>query len=95
MDFSPLGRVSNVGCGSKRVSVDDLDARILQAHDDYDPYLLSELYAQASQLKRAGGDEAAAGFLLTQAYVFALESGHPSVGELRSLLVQDGRELSE
>ncbi|MEE9313238.1 MAG: hypothetical protein V3V02_01185 [Rhizobiaceae bacterium] len=72
-----------------------LDKEILRAHDEGDSYKLAELYSEAARIKKHAGEMNAAGFLRTQAFVFALESAHPLEGELRKALVVDGRELSE
>ncbi|MFD0916415.1 hypothetical protein ACFQ14_08355 [Pseudahrensia aquimaris] len=69
-----------------------LDAAILAAHERQDAENLAHLYHQAALLKLAEGDLPAHGFLLTQAYVFALESGHCLSAELRDMLIQLGRE---
>ena len=61
-----------------------LEARILAAHAADDPALLACLYAEGAS--RRDGDDAA--FLLTQAWIFALDAGAPSEGlraDLRAL----------
>jgi len=72
-----------------------LEKRILAAHGLNDGFRLAELYAQGAEIKREAGELDAAGFLLTQAFVFALESGHPMAEILRAKLVADDRELNE
>lgn len=67
----------------------ELDAALLAAHAAGDKRALVGLYAQAA----AGAASAdAAGFYLTHAYVFALDSGHPDAGALHARLKADGRE---
>lgn len=72
-----------------------LDAEILSAHAIQDSYKLAELYAKAADIKASEGLKDAAGFLRTHAFVFALESAHPSARHLRKQLAAEGRELSE
>lgn len=67
----------------------ELNARLLAAHADGDKAALVGLYAEAAD--RANGRDAAA-FFLTQAYVFALDCGHPDAAPLRARLVAMGRE---
>ena len=66
----------------------DLDARLLAAHAAGDRVALVALYRQAADA--ADGD--ARGFFLTQAYVFALETGHNEAADLRAALINLGRE---
>ena len=73
----------------------ELDRLILAAHERGDDHELTVLYQTAARIKREAGEADAAGFLLTQAYVFALECSHPDAAEIRITLVEDGRELSE
>ena len=79
----------------EKVDSSTLEKQILAAHGSNDGYRLAELYAQGAEIKRKAGELDAAGFLLTQAFVFALESDHPNSDMLRAKLVADGRELSE
>lgn len=67
----------------------DLNDRLLAAHARGDRAGLVTLYEEAAE--RAAG-ETETGFFLTQAYVFALETGHSRSAELRSRLVAMGRE---
>lgn len=67
--------------------MNDLNARLLAAHDAGDHRALVALYQQA-----AAQDAEAQGFFLTQAYIFALETGHPDATALRAELVAMGRE---
>ena len=62
-----------------------LEAAILAAHAALDEavaedraqatHVLAQLYFQAAELKAETGEEEAAAFLMTHAYVFALEAG--------------------
>ncbi len=70
--------------------MNDLDARLLQAHAQADIPALIKLYEEAAD---AASDEVAKGFYLTHAYVFALESGDDKAGPLRDRLVSMGREV--
>ena len=74
---------------------EELDTEILAAHANQDAYALAGLYEKASELELLQENFDAAGFLLTHAYVFALESGHPQVDEMKQRLAADGRELNE
>ena len=69
-----------------------LDAAILEAHEREDSALLAKLYGEAADRKRSQGDIDACWFLTTQAYVFALESGHPDSVELHAALKAAGRD---
>ena len=73
----------------------DLDRLILEAHARFDSFGLASLYHQAAQLKLGNNEGDASGFLLTQAYVYALESGHPDADVIRNKLVADGRETTK
>ena len=72
---------------------EELEIAILAAHDDEDFEKLATLYHLASQLKSQSGDSAEAAYLLTQAFVFALDCGMPLADELRAELVSLGREV--
>ena len=65
-----------------------LNAALLDAHARDDRVALVALYQQAAE--QVSGD--ARGFFLTQAYVFALETGHDDAETLRAALVEMGRE---
>ncbi len=67
----------------------ELDADLLAAHAANDRTALIRLYTQAAD---EAADEAAAGFYLTHAYVFALEAGAPQATALHQRLVAAGRE---
>lgn len=67
----------------------DANARLLAAHASGDTAQLVALYRDAA---RAADTEDQAGFYLTFAYVFALESGHPDIEAIRSELIAMGRE---
>ncbi len=66
-----------------------LQAQLLAAHDSDDRAALIGLYTQAAQ---QAGDEDAACFFLTHAYVFALEAGDPRAADLHLRLKAAGRE---
>ncbi|WP_295314062.1 hypothetical protein [Roseobacter sp.] len=66
-----------------------LDARLLAAHEAGDQAALVTLYTQAAD---EAADEDAAGFYLTQAYIYGLELGHSATCALRARLVAMGRE---
>jgi hypothetical protein len=69
--------------------MNDLDARLLRAHERDDRPALVSLYSEAAG---AASDEDAQGFYLTHAYVFALELGHPDAPLLHARLKAAGRE---
>ncbi|MEM9045854.1 MAG: hypothetical protein AAGC81_14285 [Pseudomonadota bacterium] len=73
-------------------SPEALNAAILMAHDDEDTATLVNLYAQAADQAEESGDIDAACFFLTQAYVFALDSGHSMAPYLHQRLLSHGRE---
>jgi hypothetical protein len=66
-----------------------LDAALLAAHAADDRRALVALYVEAAD---GAGDRAAAGFYLTHAYVYALETGHPAAPGLHARLKAEGRE---
>lgn len=67
----------------------DLDARLLDAHAAGDRRGLVALYSEAAE---AANSADAAGFYLTHAYVFALDTGHPDAPALHARLKAEGRE---
>jgi len=69
--------------------MNDLDARLLAAHAAHDLPALVALNREAAD---AAETEAARGFFLTHAHVFALEMGHPDTQVLRAALIAMGRE---
>ena len=70
----------------------DLDTKLLRAHECRDHDALVVLYAQAADEREQEGDIDATCFYLTQAFIFALETGHRSTMELNRRLVDYGRE---
>ena len=71
----------------------ELDSLLLQAHADGDRHLLVRLYTRAADAKEAQGDVEATCFFLTQAFIFALESGDENTADLNARLVAYGREV--
>ncbi|WP_341235042.1 hypothetical protein [uncultured Sulfitobacter sp.] len=67
----------------------DLNDRLLAAHKACDHAALVSLYRTAAART---DDPDAAGFYLTHAYVFALETDHQDTSALRAELVAQGRE---
>lgn len=65
------------------------EADVLAAHAAGDLPALVTLYSEAAATAE---DPDAAAFLLTHAYVFALEAGHPGADDLHAALVAAGRE---
>lgn len=66
-----------------------LDAALIEAHMAMDCDALITLYTRAADQAQV---EDAAGFYLTHAMVFALESGDARADTLRARLVAQGRE---
>ncbi|MEM8792303.1 MAG: hypothetical protein AAGE80_11850 [Pseudomonadota bacterium] len=71
---------------------EELHSAILAAHEATDGARLVELYAAAADLSEKQGDRDATCFFLTQAYVFALETGHERIEELHLRLKDYGRD---
>ena len=71
-----------------------LDREILQAHSTGRPALdLARLYHRGTRLLFDAGDEDAALFCCSTAYVYALEAGEDGLAKsLRALLYEHGRE---
>ncbi|MGF1503238.1 MAG: hypothetical protein ACFBSD_15635 [Paracoccaceae bacterium] len=69
-----------------------LDARLIAAHAAADLVRLVGLYREAAEDATATGDEAAAGFFFTQAYVLALDAGLPEADVFHAELCASGRE---
>jgi hypothetical protein len=67
----------------------NLQARLLAAHERGDHDALVGLYREAAD---GAGTADAAGYFLTHAYIFALETNHADAPALRARLVAMGRE---
>ena len=70
---------------------DDLERRLLAAHDLGDLRALAGLYAEASERAEATGQRDRAAFFLTHAWVFALDAGLASAEAFRDRLGSWGR----
>ena len=81
-----MGRAPH-GSSDRTVS-DDLQAAI-QAGD---LTRVVDIYLDGVAVKDAAGNKDSAGFLLTQAWIFALEAGDPRATEIRARLIAEGRE---
>jgi len=66
-----------------------LEARLLAAHAAGDTLAQVALYTEAAD---TAATQDAAGFFLTQAYIYALELGHDDIAILRTRLADMGRE---
>lgn len=66
-----------------------LEEALLSAHANSDASRLVQLYQRAAG---SAETEDAEGFFLTQAYVFALQTGHPDTGAIKARLVAKQRE---
>ena len=71
------------------MTAEQLDAAIRAATVRRDSAALAVHYASAAEMTP---NEEAAAFLRTQAYIFALEAGHPFAHALFVRLRRDGRE---
>lgn len=71
---------------------DDLDARLIAAHERGDGDALTGLYRQAAAAAEAVGDIDRACFFYVHAYVFALATGHADAEDIRDHLKAHGRE---
>ena len=70
-----------------------LHTKLLKAHECDDTATLSLLYAQAADESQGTGDTQAMFFFLTQAYIFALDSGLPVAADYNRRLAQHGRDV--
>ena len=69
--------------------MDELDQRLLAAHEVGDHKALVGLYTLAAD---TANDLEASCFYLTHAYIFALEQDHPDAQSLHARLMSHGRE---
>ena len=69
-----------------------LDGALIDAHSRDDNEALIALYEQAGLASEKTGDEMGACFYFTHAYVFALEQGAPQAEQLKTRLVNYGRD---
>ncbi|MDJ1007318.1 MAG: hypothetical protein QNJ13_05780 [Paracoccaceae bacterium] len=69
----------------------DLDRRILAAHKAGRGRDLARAYAEAADAAAAAGDADREAFFLTQAYVFALDTGAAEAGRYAARLRAAGR----
>ena len=72
---------------------EELDGLLLAAHAQGSHTDLVTLYTRAADTKEAAGDIEATCFFLTQAFIFALESGDDNTADLNARLVAYGREV--
>ncbi len=72
------------------VSLDN--TRLLAAYARGDGREMMQIYQAAGRVALDEGDIDAGCFLLTQAYVYGLELGAAETEELRTILIQYGRE---
>lgn len=72
-----------------------LEADLIEAHEKGDSGRLAELYLAAAGSEETDGRIEAACFFLTQAYVFALESGSRTAREIAARLLAYQREPAE
>ncbi len=70
-----------------------LDQALLDAHERGDSAALIAIYTKAADQSETLGDVDEACFFLTQAYVFALESGSIEASKLNMRLAGHGRDV--
>lgn len=91
-----MGRHSGNQCSSiGRCGVSDYEQRnqeLLEAHDQRDAEALIRIYKREGEAALADGKTHEGCFLLTHAYVFALEAGAKEASEIHKILVSYGRE---
>jgi len=73
------------------LSREALDKALLAAHAAGDTDALVHLYTCAADLAESHSETDASCFFLTQAFVFALEVGHPQARVLNARLAEQGR----
>jgi hypothetical protein len=69
-----------------------LDEQVLKAHEQGDHGALVDVYHMLGDEELAGGKITSGCFLLTQAYVYALEAGDARANEIHKILKSHGRE---
>ena len=74
---------------SREVAI--LEQRLLRAHREADGSAIAAVYLEAADLASEVGDEDRAGFLMTQAWIFALEAGDPLARDCHKRLQELGR----
>ena len=78
--------------GDVRADIGADNTRLLAAYARGDGREMMQIYQAAGRVALDAGDIDAGCFLLTQAYVYGLELGAAEAEELRTILVQYGRE---
>ena len=78
--------------GSRVTDFERLNAEVLQAHEAGDNATLVRVYKELGNIELAEGRELEGAFLLTQAYVYALEAGMPEAKQIHETLAALGRE---
>lgn len=66
---------------------------VLDAHEQNDTALLADLYGQAADNAEESGQKDKACFYLTQAYIFALDSGLAVAANYNRRLADHGRDV--
>lgn len=92
---SPDANVKPAGQGQTAEKADSqaaLDARLIAANETGDWPALVDLYIQAARSSDSSGDQDAACYYLTHAYVFALQIDDARVDDLHAELKARGRE---
>lgn len=72
---------------------ENLHLQLLNAHRQNDTDSLAILYGEAADIAAQNGDTDEACFYLTQAYVFALDSGLPVAAQYNQRLADRGRDV--
>ena len=73
----------------------DLAEQINLAHARHDLTALVRLYSKAAEISRAAGDIDKASFLLTYAWIYALDVGSAEADGLRQQLIALGRDIED
>lgn len=79
----------------KSYSNDDLEianCELQKAFSENDLKTIVSIYKSKAEFDLKAGDEESAYFLMTQAYIYALEGGFSVAKELKEILVLAGRE---
>lgn len=73
-------------------TLDELNEDLLRAYSENDAATIIALYTEAGKRAFEANDIDAGCFYTVQAYVFALQEGHPETNSLHAKLIEYGRE---
>lgn len=74
------------------IDFETLNARVIKAQEAKDNTALVAIYSDVGRKELDAGREEESAFLLTQAYVYALEGGLDEAKEIHGILMSLGRE---